>query len=90
MTRRCHLHETILLLHVGIVPGGAVDKILEEGLEEGQRTWSLEVARRHVACGDEQSIGLVGSGRTEEGGDIPGGLENVVAVEGRTFCDKVG
>ena len=37
--------ETILLLHVGIVPGGAVNEILVEGLEEGRRTWSLEVAR---------------------------------------------
>ena len=35
--------QTILFLHVGFVPGGAVDEILMEGLEKGQRTWSLEV-----------------------------------------------
>ena len=31
-------------LHVGFVPGGAVDEVLVEGLEEGWRTWGLEVA----------------------------------------------
>ena len=33
-----------LFLHVGFVPGGAVDEVLVEGLEEGWRTWGLEVA----------------------------------------------
>ena len=32
--------QTILFLHVGFVPGGAVDEILMEGLEEEQRTYT--------------------------------------------------
>ena len=38
-------NETILLLHVGIVSGGAVNKILMEGLGEERRRWSYEIAR---------------------------------------------
>ena len=37
-------NQAILFLHVGFVPGGAVDEVLVEGLEEGWRTWGLEVA----------------------------------------------
>ena len=47
-------NETMLLLHVEIVPGGAVDEILREGLEEGRRIESLEITRQHMAHGDEQ------------------------------------
>ena len=57
----------MLLLHVGIVPGGAVYEILVEGLDEGRRTRSLEIARWHMACGDEHSIsGLAVEGWRKE------------------------
>ena len=37
--------ETILLLHVQIVPGGAVNETLVESLEKGRRTGSLSILR---------------------------------------------
>ena len=45
-------NQAILFLHVGFVPGGAVDEVLVEGLEEGWRTWGLDVACGDVAGGD--------------------------------------
>ena len=59
--------ETILLLHVGIVPGGAVNKILVEGLEEGRKTWSLEVgADTWLAEMNEAAVGLAVEGQRKE------------------------
>ena len=63
----------------------------------------MEVTRRDVAsadgfgCGSIDSAGnegrvwrFVGGGWTEKGGNVPGGLEDVVAIEGRPLGDQVG
>ena len=82
--------DTILLLHVGIVPGGAVCETLVESLDEGQRTGSLEIMSRHMYCIDEAASSWIGSGGAEDRGDISGGLDDVVGVEGRPFFDDNG
>ena len=72
------------------MPGGDVHGTFVEGFHEEGRARSLEVTCQHVACGDERGRGWGRVGRSEEIVDVPGWLEDVVAVESWPFYDEVG